>query len=73
MTHVDTSRDDFMKKVASTMRDAIKLKSVMLKKKLREARAKCPECEGELQGRLVGPKNHMRFWCTGTCNRQMME
>jgi uncharacterized protein with PIN domain len=63
----------FMKTVASTMRDAIKLKSVMLKKNLTEARAKCPECEGELHGGLAGPKKHMRFWCDGPCKRQMME
>jgi len=46
---------------------------VMLKKGLRQARAKCPECEGELRGALAGPRNHMRFYCTGPCKRQMME
>lgn len=65
--------DDFMAKVRTTIRDATKLKSIMLKKGIREARAKCPECDGEVHGRLAGPRNHMRFWCTGTCNRQMME
>ena len=68
-----TARDDFNHYVASTIRDSVKLKTVMLKKGLRAARAPCPECGGELQGRLAGTKNHMRFWCTGTCSRQMME
>lgn len=70
MTATDS---DFLKSVRSTIRDAGKMKQVMLRKNLRAARAKCPECGGELQGRLAGPKNHMRFWCTGTCQRQMME
>jgi hypothetical protein len=65
--------EDFMASVRSTIRDAVKLKAVMLRKGLREARAKCPECGGELHGRLAGARNHMRFWCDGTCNRQMME
>jgi uncharacterized protein with PIN domain len=69
----ETARDDFMASIRSTIRDAGKLKAVMLKKGLRQARAKCPECEGELRGALAGPRNHMRFWCTGTCKRQMME
>lgn len=67
------SDDDFMASVRTTIRDAGKLKTVMLKKGLRQARAKCPECGGELHGRLAGSRNHMRFWCDGTCNRQMME
>lgn len=66
-------KSDFMASIRSTIRDAGKLKAVMLKKGLRQARAKCPECEGELRGALAGPRNHMRFHCTGTCKRQMME
>ena len=66
-------KSDFMASVRSTIRDAGKLKAVMLKKGLLQARAKCPECEGELRGALAGPRNHMRFYCTGTCKRQMME
>lgn len=68
-----TSNSDFMAAVRTTIRDAGKLKQVMLRKGITAARAPCPECGGELQGRLAGPKKHMRFWCTGTCKRQMME
>lgn len=64
---------DFMASIRSTIRDAGKLKQVMLKKGITAARAPCPECDGEMQGRLAGQRNHMRFWCTGTCNRKMME
>ncbi len=63
----------FMAKVATTLRDGLKLKLVMIKRDLSAAQAKCPECPGMLQGRLCGPKKHMRFWCTGSCKRQMME
>ena len=64
---------DFFDAIKSTIRDAGKLKAVMLEKGLTAARAKCPECGGEMQGRLAGPKKHMRFWCDGTCKRTMME
>lgn len=64
---------EFQDIIATTLRDAVKMKTKMLQAKLTKARAKCPECEGELHGRLVGPKNHMRFWCSGSCNRQLME
>lgn len=73
MTSPTTDDDDFMASIRTTIRDAGKLKTVMLKKGLRQARAKCPECGGELHGALAGPRNHMRFWCDGTCKRQMME
>ena len=73
MPDAESSKDDFMATMRSTLRDATKLKSIMLNKGLRAARAKCPECSGEMHGRLAGHKNHMRFWCTGTCKRQMME
>lgn len=65
--------DDFMAQIRSTFRDASKLKAVMLKRGLKAARARCPECGGELNGRLAGSRNHMRFWCAGTCKRSMME
>ena len=42
MTEADES--GFMASVRTTIRDAMKLKAVMLKKGLRQARAKCPEC-----------------------------
>lgn len=63
----------FMESVATTVRDASKLKRVMLRRGLRSAQAECPECDGMLQGRLAGKNNHMRFWCDGTCGREMME
>jgi hypothetical protein len=66
-------KGDFMKFVGDTLANGIKMKTVMLKKGLQRARAKCPKCEGELQGALVGPKKHLRFWCTGTCGQQMIE
>lgn len=69
----ETSRDDFLALIRTTFRDAEKLKTVMLKRGLKAARARCPECGGTLNGRLAGPRNHMRFWCDGTCKRQMME
>lgn len=64
---------DFISTMRTTLRDATKLKSVMQKRGLRRAQAKCPECGGMLQGALVGKRDHMRFWCTGTCKRQLME
>lgn len=64
---------DFMKSVASTIRDAVKLKARMLERNLTSAKVICPECAGMLHGRLVGRKNHMRFWCDGACKHQMME
>ena len=66
-------KDDFMAQVATTLRDGVKLKKAMLKRGLRQARAKCPECDGMLHGALVGRKDHLRFACDGPCNRQMME
>jgi hypothetical protein len=65
--------ENFLKSVADTFTNGIKMKQVMLKKGLQRARAKCPKCEGELQGALVVSKKHLRFWCTGTCGQQMME
>lgn len=63
----------FRRTVATTIRDAMKMKLVMGRRKIKAAKAKCPECEGVLYGRLVGPKLHMRFWCDGTCKRQLIE
>lgn len=69
-----SAAEELMAKFASTIEDAMKLKRVMLKKGMVRARAECPKCGGWLQGRLSGPpKNHMRFWCEGTCGRRMME
>lgn len=57
----------------STLRDAQKLKKVMLRKKLRRARAKCPECDGHLHGVLAGRRDHLHMRCDGPCKRSMME
>jgi len=65
--------DDFARRIGTIIRDMVKLKKVMLARNLTSAKTVCPECGGMLQGRLVGRKNHMRMWCEGTCNRQMME
>jgi len=51
---IEADKSDFMASIRSTIRDAGKLKAVMLKKGLRQARAKCPECEGELRGAAAG-------------------
>jgi tRNA(Ile2) C34 agmatinyltransferase TiaS len=67
------TESDFMATVRTTLRDMSKLKTIMLKRKLRQAKAKCPECEGMLHGALAGGNNHMRFYCDGTCKRQAME
>ena len=64
---------DFLKNMETTIRDATKLKKVMLKKGLKRAKAKCPECEGYIYGVLAGPKNHLHFVCVGSCKRRMME
>lgn len=65
--------DDFRAAVLSTMRDAVKLKKVMVKKNLYRAKAKCPECEGHLIGTRSKYNGHMHMICTGPCKRQMME
>ncbi|MCY0147044.1 hypothetical protein OEG84_04745 [Hoeflea sp. G2-23] len=65
--------DQVRNSFATTIRDALKLKKVMIARGLTRAQAKCPECDGMVQGRLAGPKNHMRFWCDGTCKRSLME
>jgi ssDNA-binding Zn-finger/Zn-ribbon topoisomerase 1 len=64
---------DFMATVRTTMRDAAKLKAVMVKKNLTRAKAKCPECEGFLVGFRSPYNGHMHMRCTGPCKRQMME
>lgn len=64
---------DFMSTMRSTIEDASKMKSRMLERGVTAAKVKCPRCEGTIHGRLVGRRNHMRFWCDGDCQRQMME
>jgi hypothetical protein len=65
--------DLFTRTIESTLRDAFKMKARMLERGLTRAKVKCPECDGMLHGRLAGRKNHMRFWCDGDCQREMME
>lgn len=77
MTNGDQEAVDFWKEhlalIKTTMRDADKLKKVMLKRGLHAAKAKCPECEGYLVAVLLGRKNHIHMHCTGSCKRKMME
>ena len=56
-----------------TLRDAMKMKKVMLRRKLTTARAHCPDCDGMLHAGLAGSKNHIRFMCDGTCGKNLME
>jgi ssDNA-binding Zn-finger/Zn-ribbon topoisomerase 1 len=65
--------DDWLTTMRSTMRDAVKLKAVMVKKNLYRAKAKCPECEGHLVGTRSKYNGHISMICTGPCKRQMME
>lgn len=66
-------KNDFAASVATTLRDAYKLKKQMLARGVRNAWTLCPECGGRLRGQLARPNNHMRFWCEGPCGRQLME
>lgn len=60
----EAEREEFRKHMYKVLDLATKLKKVMQKRKLRRAKAPCPDCEGKfLQGALVGPKDHMRFQC----------
>jgi hypothetical protein len=68
-----TDKDDFIKIMRTTMRDAAKLKQVMIKKNLYAAKAKCPECEGYLMGTRSRYNGHIHMHCTGPCGRRMME
>jgi hypothetical protein len=55
-----------------TLNLAIKFKKVMKAKQLKQARAKCPDCPGYLQGRLH-PNGHLHMRCDGTCGKVFME
>lgn len=68
-----TEGPDFMATMVSTIEDAMKMKKRMLERGLTSAHVKCPRCEGRLHMRLIGRKNHCRFWCDGPCKRSMME
>jgi hypothetical protein len=64
-----------MKEIESTLRDAMKLKKVMLKRGITKAKAKCPECGGWLRGRLYKGRGGMNIamFCEGTCKRSLMQ
>jgi len=67
---------DWMKDAVADIHTAMKLKEVMVRKGIRSAKAKCPKCGNEtMQGRLAGPRNHIRFWCDteGCTLTKMME
>lgn len=66
-----TSFDRISGGMLKTVELADKLATVMKKKGLKQARAKCPDCAGYLQGRLNGPRAY-RFWCDGTCGKALM-
>lgn len=68
-----TEKEDFWKNALSLMDDGLKMKKIMLSKGLRQAKAKCPKCEGYLYATLNGSKNHVHIKCTGSCKRSMME
>lgn len=64
---------DFMAAVAQTVTTATRLKSKMKERGLVRAQTICPRCDGRLDGALVGPKQHMRLWCSTPGCMQMME
>lgn len=74
MSDADAARAALHAKFATSFVTAMKLKKVMLKRGLTAARAVCPSCGAMLQGRLVGPRNHLRMWCEGAgCTTTAME
>lgn len=67
-----------MENMMRTAGVAGRLKSVMQRKGLLRAKAKCPACGGAetLQGKLVprGRGHHLRMWCTTPgCNTTVWE
>lgn len=64
MSFNDDTRSDMMKHMRKVLVLATKMKKVMLKRKLRRAKALCPDCPGKyLNGSLNGPRDHMHFVC----------
>jgi len=41
-------------------------------KNLRQAKAKCPYCDGHWFMILAGPKKHMHMKCDGNCGSMLM-
>lgn len=64
---------DFMAAVAQTITTATRLKSKMKERGLTRAQTICPRCDGRLDAVLIGPKQHMRLWCSTPGYMQMME
>ena len=63
--------DEFMTAINKTFELGMKLKKVMMKKGLRRARAKCPDCPDKyLHGSINGPRDHMHFGCD--CKKYFM-
>lgn len=57
-------REEFRKHVTKTFELATKLKKAMLKKKLRRARARCPDCPDKfLHGTINGKRDHLHMSC----------
>jgi hypothetical protein len=65
--------DDFLKKMEEVFEMGAKLKKVMLKRGLTQAKAKCARCTGMLHGQLAGRKQHLHMHCDGPCKAMMME
>lgn len=58
---------------AKVLETGMKLKTVMKKKNLKAAKAKCPHCDkGFIHGRLAGPKEHLHMYCD-RCSISFME
>ena len=61
------------KRLAEVLNTGMKLKKIMLKKHLKQARCVCPRCGGMIQATLAGPRNHLHMACDGGCGMQLME
>lgn len=66
-------REDFFANVRDVIEVAGKLKKVMRKKGIKQARCVCPRCGSFIYGRLAGPREHLHMACEGRCGMQMME
>lgn len=62
-----------MERVGKIIEAAVKLKTVMQRRKITRARAPCPFCKtGFLHGVLAGPKQHIHMSCDA-CDVAMMQ
>lgn len=62
---------EFVDRMMATVKLADKMAVITKKKGKSAIQAKCPDCDGYLQMRYGGPRS-FRFWCDGTCGKQMM-